>query len=64
MTTKRGIFSSALDASMLDFRLGLVVEDLEEEETQEARQTLKEIQFIRGQLKTIYNKLMELQKDE
>ena len=63
MTIKKGIFSCALDASMLDFKLGLVVEDLEEEETEEARQLMKEIQFIKGQLKTIYNKLMELQDE-
>lgn len=63
MSIKRTIFNCALDASMLDFKLGLLVEDLEEEETEEALQLMKEIQFIKGQLKTIYNKLMELQDD-
>lgn len=63
MSIKRTLFNCALDASMLDFKLGLLVEDLEELDTEEARQLIKEVQFLKGQLHPMYRKLMDLQDD-
>ena len=54
---KNSIFSASLEVEMTDFHLSLIIEDLEEEGTEEAKEQIKQISECRGVLKLVVQNL-------
>ena len=61
-STERQLFSTSLDIEMLDFKIGLILEDLEEE-GEEAEDLKKSIEYIRHDITTLKAKINDIRKD-
>lgn len=61
-STERQLFSTSLDVEMLDFKIGLILEDLEEE-GEEAEDLKKSIEYIRHDITNLKAKISDIRRD-